>query len=422
MERRELKIDWLTVLLFVVFVILGWLNIYAASNQDTTQSIFNLSFDYGRQFIWILAAGGLALVIMGLNSRLIEFTSYGVYGLCMLMLIAVLVVGRDINGARSWIEIGSFRLQPSEFAKVATALAVAKYMSRFSFSLNNWADRLVCGGLILLPTLLIILQKDMGTALVFSAFIFMFYREGMSPLILIILTLVGIFSVLALVLSKVVVILVIIGLSLLSYFYLFRQRFRLLHTGLALLLILQIFSIDYLMNSVLQPHQRERIIALVQPEKDPLGVNWNSTQSKIAIGSGGFLGKGFLKGTQTKGHFVPQQTTDFIFCTIGEERGWVGATLLLVLFGVFLAQLLFLAENAKSVYARVFGYSIASILFVHIAINIAMTIGLAPVIGIPLPFFSYGGSSLLAFTTMVFILLNFYANRINILSSDERIR
>jgi rod shape determining protein RodA len=283
-------------------------------------------------------------------------------------------------------------------------------MSRFNFSFKSWSNRLGVIGIIGLPMALTLLQKDTGTALVSFSFIFMFLREGLSPLYFILLTLVVVFAVMALVMHKLIVIAIIAFLAWLSYFFLFRSRHKIVHFIMAAALSGVVLSVDYVVNNILKPHQQSRIVALFNPEIDPLGVNWNTTQSKIAIGSGGVFGKGFLNGNRTKYHFVPQQGTDFIFCTIGEEYGWFGSVVLLVLFLVLLAQILFLAENARSPFARIFGYSVASILFFHIAINIAMTIGLAPVIGIPLPFLSYGGSSLISFTLMIFVLLNFYAN------------
>ncbi|MCS6904687.1 MAG: rod shape-determining protein RodA [Bacteroidia bacterium] len=413
MEREGLKIDWTSIILWGLFVLLGWLNIYAATslNAGPDAFIFDISYDFGKQLFWIAIAGILGFIVLILDNRLVEISSYVLYGAGILLLILVLLIGKEVNGSKSWLTLGPLRLQPSEFMKLFTAMAVAKFMSRFNFSFKSWTNRLGVASLIGLPTLLVVLQKDTGTALVFMSFIFMLLREGLNPLYFILFSLVIVFSVMALIIHKLLVITIIAFLAWLSYFFAFRSRYKIIHLILAASLSGVVLSVDYIVNHILRPHQRNRIIALFNPEIDPLGLNWNTTQSKIAIGSGGFWGKGFLNGNRTKYHFVPQQATDFIFCTVGEEYGWVGSVLLLVLFFAFLAQILFLAENARSTYARVFGYSIASIFFFHIAVNIAMTIGLAPVIGIPLPFFSYGGSSLISFTLMLFVLLNFYANR-----------
>lgn len=421
MSRQELKIDWLIVILYILFVGLGWLNIFAATYKENAfDSIFSLSEDYGRQFIWIALAGLAALVVVSIDTKLIEFVSYGAYGTSIFLLILVLIFGREVNGAKSWFSLGGFRLQPAEFAKLATAMAVAAFMSRFNFTLKSPPLRLVLFAIIGLPALLILLQRDTGTAMVFSAFIVMLYREGLHPIYLILLFLVLFFSVFVLVVKNEALTIIIISIStILSYYFVFQTRYKALHIALGVFLSAVVVSIDFIVNNVLQPHQRDRVYALFNPDIDPLGVNWNTTQSKIAIGSGGFLGKGFLNGTQTKYNFVPQQATDFIFCTVGEEYGWVGSAIIIALFFALLYQLLFICENSKSSYARIFGYSIAGMIFFHVAVNIAMTIGLCPVIGIPLPFFSYGGSSLLSFTLMVFILLNFYANRVNVYGSGR---
>lgn len=420
MERREQKIDWLTVALYFIFLSLGWINIYAATSKDPTISIFNFSYFGGKQFYWAIFSALIGLIALNLNSKFIEFGSYVAYGFTIVMLLLVLLFGREVNGARAWFDFGSFRFQPSEFAKLTTALAVAKFMSRVNFSLRNWSDRLFLFALIGLPALLIKLQNDTGTALVFSAFIFVLFLEGLNYFYVILLLLVGIFSILAIVANKVLIIIFIVTIAFSSCYFIFRLRHIALHTIIGVSLIFLVLSVDFVINNMLQAHQRNRIYALFNPDIDPMGANWNTTQSKIAIGSGGFMGKGFLKGTQTKYDFVPQQATDFIFCTVGEEHGWVGSLVVIGLFFIFLYQLFFLAENSKSAFGRIFGYSIAAIFFFHIAVNISMTIGLAPVIGVPLPFFSYGGSSLISFSLMVFILLNLYSNRVYVYASSGR--
>jgi rod shape determining protein RodA len=418
-RNRHLKLDWVSLLLMGVLLLIGWLNIYAASSKSLSAEIFDLDLESGRQMIWIAVAILTGLVVLSLDTKFIEFTSLGIYGLCMLLLVLVLLFGHEVNGSKSWFELGFFRLQPSEFAKVGTAMALARVMSTVNFSLRNTADQLKVLAVIGLPIGLILLQKDTGTALVFCSFFFVLFREGMSYVYVVFLLLAGIFAVLAIVANKVLVIIAILSLGFLSYYFVFRYRHLRLHIAIATALVGLTLSIDFIVNQVLLPHQRVRILALFDPKVDPLGANWNTTQSKIAIGSGGLTGKGFLNGTQTKYDFVPQQSTDFIFCTVGEEHGWFGSVLVLALFFLFLYQLIQMAELAKSDYSRVFGYAVASIFFFHIVVNISMTIGLAPVIGIPLPFFSYGGSSLLAFTTMVFMLQNLFANRIHILTHSR---
>ncbi len=420
MEREEhKKLDWLLLLLYFLFIIFGWLNVYSASVQDTSTSIFNLNYNYGKQFFWIAVAVSTGIVVLVLDTKFLEAISYLVYGLCILMLVGVLLFGREVNGARAWFEIGSFRLQPGEFAKIGTAMALARYMSNWDFSLDNARCRWVITGIIGLPVLLII-PEDTGTALVFVSFLFMLFREGISP----VLMLLGLICVLLVSITLIwqsywELVWLIIGLTALCWYFLFKRRYWLQHVLLGLLFIGIVSSVEFVLDYVLKSHQKTRILALFNPNTDPLGTGWNIIQSKIAVGSGGWLGKGFLSGTQTKYDFVPQQDTDFIFCTIGEEHGWIGSTLLLILFFVFLAQLLYVAENSKSKYARIYGYSVTGIFFFHIAINVGMVIGIAPVIGIPLPFFSYGGSSLLSFTIMLFMVLNHYSNRTNILMHER---
>jgi rod shape determining protein RodA len=296
-------------------------------------------------------------------------------------------------------------------------MALSKFMSTLNFTLDKFKNRLICAGFILLPATIVLLQNDTGSALVFFSFIFVLFREGLPSFYLITIFYSAFLAVLALMFNKINVIAVIIAVDIILFFFVFRKKFIVLHLLAILYSALIVFGVDFVRDNVLEPHQRKRIEALFNPNSDPLGAGWNVTQSKNAIGSGGFLGKGFLKGMHTKYDFVPEQDTDFIFCTIGEEHGWIGASFIIVLFLLLLWRLVEVGETSKTRYARIYSYGVASVLFFHIAVNVGMTIGLAPVIGIPLPFFSYGGSSLFAFTTMLFIALNFYANRTNILSS-----
>lgn len=399
-------------------ILAGWMNIYAASSSFDSTTLFDLNYSFGKQFLWIVCALVIAAFILILDSKFIEFISYPVYALTIGSIILVLFLGKEVNGAKSWFEIGSFRIQPAEFAKIGTAMALAKYMSALNFSLENLKHKLVCAGFILLPALIVLLQNDTGSALVFFSFIFVLFREGLPPFYLIAIFYSGFLAVLALILNKIIILAVLIVIAIIVFFTVFRKKFIILHVIALVYSALIVFSVDFVKDSVLEPHQRKRIEALFNPNSDPLGAGWNVTQSKNAIGSGGFFGKGFLKGMHTKYDFVPEQDTDFIFCTIGEEHGWLGASGIILLFLVLLYRLIHVAETSKTKYARIYGYGVVSILFFHVAVNVGMTIGLAPVIGIPLPFFSYGGSSLFAFTALLFITMNFYANRTNIFSSQ----
>lgn len=408
------KIDWLAVLLYGVIVFLGWLNIYAVTYDESADtSIFSLQLNSGRQLIFIGGSLVIILVILVLDRQFYETFGYIIYGLMMLILLVVPLIGKEVGGNKAWLGIGSFGVQPSEFAKFATALAVAKTIGSIGFKMDNLKNQFILFCLIGAPMLLILLQKDTGTALVFSVFLLVFFREGMSPFILIIGIACAVIFVLTLLVENqyylYLGVAVILALAILRGKKKFK-RIAMLTVG-ALTIVMVIGSVDYIVTDVLKPHQQNRIKALINPDADPLGFGWNVTQSKIAIGSGGFAGKGFLEGTQTKFDFVPEQSTDFIFCTIGEEHGWIGSLFTIALFVTLLLRIIFLAERQKNKFARVYGYSVACILFFHFAVNIGMTIGLFPVIGIPLPFFSYGGSSLWGFTILLFIFLKLDAHR-----------
>jgi rod shape determining protein RodA len=416
--RNELdisgKLDWVTVLLYIVLVALGWFNIFAAVYDETAkQTIWDLSLNSGRQLIFIAASFIIILAIIIIDMRFYETFAYLFYGIILFFLFLVPIIGKEVGGNKAWIGIGSFGVQPSEFAKFITALAVAKFIGSVGFKMDNLRNQLMLFGLIGLPMLLILLQKDTGTALVFTSFVLVFYREGLSPFLLIVGICAATIFILTLLVPNqlylhgaiaiILIVLIAVGKKKL-------KRIALLTIG-ALLISGVIESVDYVITDVLKPHQQNRVKALINPDADPLGYGWNVTQSKIAIGSGGFVGKGFLKGTQTKFDFVPEQSTDFIFCTIGEEHGWFGSLVVITLFMALLLRVVFIAERQKNRFARAYGYSVASIFFFHFAVNIGMTIGLFPVIGIPLPFFSYGGSSLWGFTILLFILLKLDAHR-----------
>jgi rod shape determining protein RodA len=406
--------DWVTVLLFAVLVLMGWLNIFAAVYDETVhQSIFDLSLNSGRQLMFIAASIIIIIGILLVDMSFYDAAAYLIYGAIMFLLLLVPIIGKEVGGNKAWLGIGSFGVQPSEFAKFATALAVAKFMGTPGFRMDQLRNQAILFLLIGLPMALIMLQKDTGTALVFTVFVLMFYREGMSPFLILAGLAAAAIFILTLLVENEYYLYGVIGVALIVAIVVSKKTVKRIVTlsAIAVLLVGVIESVDYIITDVLKPHQQNRIKALINPEADPLGFGWNVTQSKIAIGSGGFSGKGFLKGTQTKFDFVPEQSTDFIFCTIGEEHGWLGSLVVITLFIFFLLRIIFLAERQKNRFARAYGYSVASIFFFHFAINIGMTIGLFPVIGIPLPFFSYGGSSLWAFTILLFILLKLDAHR-----------
>ena len=408
------QMDMLTVVLYVIMVAFGWLNIYASVyDPSVDQSIFDLSSNSGKQLVFIGLSFIVIILISVMDDKLFESFAIPLWILFVLLLILVLFVAREVNGARSWIEFGSFRFQPAEFAKFATALALAAYASRPSFNPKNPRSLIIAALLVGIPALLIIVQGDMGTALVFSVFVLVLYREGASGLPLVLGAAGGVIFLLALLVQTQWYLWVGIGvITLILVFFNRKNKKRLtsiIVVAVAVLITLE--SVEYAFNNLLKPHQQNRILVLLNPNADPLGAGWNVTQSKIAIGSGGPYGKGFLQGTQTTFDFVPEQSTDFIFCTIGEEHGWIGSVALITLFITLLLRIIYIAERQKWKFVRVYGYSVAGILFFHFAVNIGMTVGLFPVIGIPLPFFSYGGSSLLSFTILLFILLKLDSGR-----------
>ncbi|MCZ6692923.1 MAG: rod shape-determining protein RodA [Bacteroidetes bacterium] len=411
------NIDWLTILVFFLMVMLGWINLYAAVfDEKSQQNMFDLSQNSGKQLLYIISTIFLIIIIVSVDFKFYNSFAYIIYGFIIVLLISVLLFGKEVAGAKSWFDLGLFQFQPSEFSKFATALVVAKYLDNPSVKLTKIKNLFVLVLLVGLPMGLILLQPDTGTALVFMGFIIVFYREGLSSLF-IILGLAGVaIFIMTLLIPQVYLFVGIVILGALIIGFGARNIKRIAITLVAMGVIAgTIKSVDFVINDVLKPHQQNRIKVLFNPDIDPLGAGWNVTQSKIAIGSGGLAGKGFLAGTQTKFDFVPEQSTDFIFCTIGEEHGWMGSLLLISLFTILLIRVINIAERQKSRFTRVYGYSVASIIFIHFMVNIGMTIGLFPVIGIPLPFFSYGGSSLWAFTVLLFILLKLDAHRMQIL-------
>jgi rod shape determining protein RodA len=413
-ERNNVfnNIDWTLVIIYLILVLMGWLNIYAAVYNEDHKSIFDLSQSYGKQMLWISTSLFIGLVILLTDARFFSTFAYLIYGITILSLIAVLLVGSEVSGSKSWFEIGGFRLQPAEFAKFATNLAIARFFSGQHINVRDFKTRVIPLILLGIPGLLILLQNDTGSALVYSSFILVLYRMGMSGNLLLAGALVVLVALSTLMVGHIYVSGLLVILAGLLFAFMKRNRRNIIN--LMALLALGIgftFSVEYVVENFLEEHQKTRINVLLGKELDLKGAGYNVNQSKIAIGSGGFLGKGYLNGTQTKYNFVPEQSTDFIFCTVGEEWGFVGSLVIIVLFLYFLIRIVNLAERQRSDFSRIYGYGVAAILFFHFMINIGMTIGLVPVIGIPLPFFSYGGSSLWAFTILLFIFIKQDANR-----------
>jgi rod shape determining protein RodA len=408
MYQEKPKYDWLTIGLYFAIMLFGWINIYAAGYSEDHTSLFDFSVQHGKQIIWIAIALFLAAVIVLTEPRVFSNTAYAIYGIVMVLLVVTLFIATVTKGGKSWIDFGAFKFQPSEFAKFATALVVAKYMSAIDIDMKNLHTKIVVAALIVIPAVLIFLQHDTGSALVFLGFIFPLYREGLSGNFLVIGVTAIILFVLALLIDKFILLAAIAAIAALYLFVWLNKRTSRDYWRTIIIAVCCaafVFSVDFVFNSVLESHQRERIDVLLGKSEDLQGSGYNVNQSKIAIGSGGLFGKGFLNGTLTKADFVPEQETDFIFCTVGEEWGFLGCVVLLVLYTMLLQRLIVMAERQRSTFARVYGYSVASILFIHLFVNVGMVLGLVPVIGIPLPFFSYGGSSLLAFTILLFIFI-----------------
>ena len=410
------NIDTASVILYILLISFGWLNIYASQYNDDTKFIIDFSSRYGKQLFFICFSLLIAFLILIIDWKFFYSLSYIFYGIIVTSLILLLIIGGVTSGATSWFEIGNFKFQPSEFAKFATALALAKYFNMQHIKNKKFQTKFISYLIIIIPFLLIILQNDTGTALVYSSFILVLYREGLSANILIFFLIIGILFILTLLIDKIILSIIFTVLTLAIVFFLRKNKKDIIMILLGWILSLFfIFSVNYIFNNVLPPHQSKRINVLLGKDFDPYGAGYNLIQSKIAIGSGGFSGKGFLNGTQTRFDFVPEQSTDFIFCTIGEEWGFIGSFLFIMTFMGLVIRLIFLSERQRSNFSRIYGYSVACILFAHFVINLGMTIGLIPVIGIPLPFVSYGGSSLLGFTILLFIFLNLDSYRLQIL-------
>ncbi|GAB3933312.1 rod shape-determining protein RodA [Mucilaginibacter myungsuensis] len=418
-EQRSLffNVDWLLILIYVALCMIGWFNIRAAVFDPEHTSLFDTHTRYGSQFIFLIVAFVVGTVILLLESRFLSALAPTFYVATVLLLILVLVIGRNVGGNQAWIDIGGgFRLQPSEFAKYSTCLLLARYLSGVNIKVTEIKSFLIAGGIILLPMLLILKQPDAGSTLVFCSLIFVLYREGLSPLFLIIFGLLAVLFVLSLlVVNQWYLIAGIMTAGLLLIWFVKRNRALALWVLLGTLLSVGfVFVIRPLYTHGLQSHQRERIDLVLGLTNDTKHVGYNQNQSKIAIGSGGMWGKGYLQGTQTKYSFVPEQSTDFIFCTVGEEWGFAGSIVVIGLFLFLLLRIIHVAERQRSPFSRIYGYGVASVIFFHFFINIAMTVGFMPVIGIPLPLISYGGSSLLSFTILIFTLIKLDSNRMGI--------
>lgn len=402
------------VCLYFLLVLLGWLSIYAAVYNEEHQSIIDTTQKYGKQMLWIGTSVVLILMILIFDGKFFAKITIPAYIISILSLILVLIIGKKIGGARSWFAFGNFTLQPAEFAKTATLLLLSSYLSQFNVDLSKWRAKIVAMLIIAIPALLILLQPDAGSTLVYMALILVLYREGLSGNYLVI----GISAVILFLLSVLLPNWIVATIWLLScggYYYFRKKKKKIIRTSIIVFVtgLAYVASVSFIYNNILLGHQKDRIDLILGRIQDDYGVGYNLNQSTIAIGSGGFFGKGFLEGTQTKLRFVPEQSTDFIFCTVGEEWGFFGSLLVVALFVALLMRIVHIAERQRSTFSRIYGYGVASILFLHFFVNIAMTIGLMPVIGIPLPFFSYGGSSLWGFTILLFIFIRLDAYRMD---------
>ena len=410
------NIDVLSIVLYIFLLFFGWINIYASQYNEDINFVLDFNSRYGKQIFFIIISTLVAFILLIIDWKFFFTLSYLFYICIIFLLVGVLLVGDVTGGASSWYKIGGFKFQPSEFAKFASALALAKYYNGILAKKMDMKQKIFSYSLIIIPFLLIILQNDLGTALTFTSFVLVFYREGLSGNILIFGFIILVLFITSLLFEKLILIYILFAISTILCF-LSRKEKKQLYLIISSLIISCSFilSVNYFFENILSDHHRKRINVLIGKEFDPQGAGYNLIQSKIAIGSGGLFGKGFLNGTQTRFDFVPEQSTDFIFCTIGEEWGFFGSLFFFSIYLGLLVRILFLAERQRSNFSRIYGYSVASILFAHFVINIGMTIGLLPVIGIPLPFISYGGSSLIGFTILLFIFINLDSYRLQIL-------
>lgn len=420
-DHRGLNFDWITIAIFLLLVGFGWLNIMSASHSGDITSYFDMNHPYGKQTVFIIFTFALIILILALDAKFYERFASVIYIISIISLVGLFVFGKTVNGATAWYGIGGMTLQPAEFAKFATSLAVAKYISDLQTNMKTFKDQLKTLAIIVVPAILILMQNDAGSTIVYAAFFFVFYREGLQQIYLVIAIFLILLSVLALKFN-VVIASVVSGILIFGHHFFGQKKRPQIFQPIAILLvcIAVSFGIKYFYNDILQIHQKDRISLWLRLESDTDKLHemkqtilYNLHESEKAISSGGLTGKGFMEGTRTTGKFVPEQHTDYIFSTVGEEWGFMGSALVVLLFVALMLRVLFLAELQKSQFSRVYGYCVASILFVHFLINIGMVMGLIPTIGIPLPFFSYGGSALWAFTILLFIFVKLDSNRIN---------
>ena len=408
------RIDYISILLYIVLVIMGWMTIYSASLPLEETSIFDISQIYGRQMLFIGLTIPLIFIILFTDAKIFERLSFVFYGVGILLLLGLFVFGVTKKGQTNWYQFGGFGFQPSEFVKTATALLLAKYLSYSQINLKYTKHQIIGLAIVGIPVLLILMQPDAGSAMIFVSLIFVLNREGLPSWFFFS----GIIAIalffLSLVIQPIYLIAVIFVIMIIHYVFNRKITRNPIVYGLLYLVMAGFaFSVSYVYDSVLEPHQKDRINVLIGDDVDMKREGYNLNQSMIAIGSGGLLGKGYLEGTQTKGGFVPEQHTDYIFTTVGEEWGFVGSVIVILLFAALFLRIIYLAENQKTKFSRVYGYCVATYLFTHFFVNIAMLIKLFPTIGVPLPFFSYGGSSLWAFTILLFIFIKLDANKVN---------
>ncbi len=413
LNRKNTKgFDTPLLVIYMVLVCIGWFTIYSTCYiPDGSNALLDISKPYCKQLIWIGSSLLLGTVILLIDKQIIQHYAYYFYIFCLLLMVLVLIIGTEISGAKAWIKIGGFSVQPTEFMKVATALALAKFFNEGKTSAEKRYVWLIAGGLVLVPIIIILLQHDAGSALVFASFIILFYREGLSGMLLLLVFVAAVLAVITLKFNELYAVAILVAVFIYFMIKDRTQKKRLRRNIIVLVIsVAFVFSVNMLYDHLLEPHQKIRVATILGQTSDPKGADFNLNQSKIAIGSGGLFGKGYLKGTQTKLKFVPEQSTDFIFCAIGEEWGFLGSLVVFILYLILIFRILTLAEKSRIPFVRYYGYGIAGIIAVHFFVNIGMTIGLVPIIGIPLPFISYGGSSLWAFTTMLFVFIKLNDN------------
>lgn len=408
------NIDWIMILLYILLVVSGWITIYSASLPLEETSIFDVSQIYGKQMIFILMCIPIIFVVLSIDAKIYDKYALIFYIISIILLAGLFVAGKTVKGQTNWYGFGSFGFQPSEFSKIATSLILAKYLSDVQINLKKTNHQLVAFGILGIPVLLILMQPDAGSAMIFASLFFVLYREGLPAWYLWTGAIAIVLFLLALLIKPYILILFAL-IIILIHFFLTRRAYRnpILYTIVLILITGFVFSVDYVYENVLEPHQKDRINVLFDKDVNLKEEGYNLNQSMIAIGSGGWFGKGYLEGTQTKGGFVPEQHTDYIFTTVGEEWGFVGAIVVIGLFVTLLLRIFYQAERQKSKLSRTYGYCVGAILFMHFFVNITMLIKLFPTIGVPLPFFSYGGSSLFAFTILLFIFIKMDANKVN---------